>query len=266
MSEADWWVCARCQSLNNLSARKCYSCRTPKPKEVRRSSEVLGYRPVISWDGKVRLEPSLPPTLTQPGQLQGVSRATPLREPPRRSILDVAPRPPHGARISYRPIERRSDAPGSLPAAPGSGFVGVPIVAGQPSPSDRGPSRFVPGRLVYPASGPSLPPPAPPAPVPMQPAEADRSHLPEPGFSMQVGPWPHWQELLSAPTPNVERLRGSLSSPEAAPSYRIGWGRVTSGLWPDTDASRSESAEGRGAAAEWPRADLAVRSSESPES
>lgn len=140
----------------------------------------------------------------------------------------------------------------------------MPIVAGQPSPSDHGPSRFVPGGPVHPASGPSLSPPAPASPVPVQPAAAGRSRLPEPAFSMQVGPWPHWQELLSAPTPDAERIWGSLSSPELAPPYRVGRGRDASGLWSDTDTSRSEDAEGRGAAAEWPRADLAARSSNRP--
>ena len=40
MSEADWWLCPECQSLNNLSARKCYSCRAKKPTDAARASEI----------------------------------------------------------------------------------------------------------------------------------------------------------------------------------------------------------------------------------
>ena len=115
------------RSLNNLSARRCYACRRRKPKRASRASQLLGYRPVVSWDGKVRLE-MLVPSETSAGMERPATapKPPPLREPPRRSTLEVAPSPPQGARICYRveppPIMRTPPQAGPLPR-----LVAVPI-------------------------------------------------------------------------------------------------------------------------------------------
>ena len=116
MSEADWWLCARCSSLNNLAARKCYSCRLRKPKDAVRASQHLGYVPVTSWDGKVTFEQvrhalpdapggtARPPTPAEPATPATPAAPTlpPLRLPEPRHILAVAPQPPNPARITYQ--------------------------------------------------------------------------------------------------------------------------------------------------------------------
>jgi hypothetical protein len=56
-SEVDWWLCETCQSLNNLSARRCYSCRERRPRDPLRAGDLLGYRAVVGRDGKVSFEP-----------------------------------------------------------------------------------------------------------------------------------------------------------------------------------------------------------------
>ena len=30
----DIWVCANCRSVNNLRAKQCYNCRTPKDRAL----------------------------------------------------------------------------------------------------------------------------------------------------------------------------------------------------------------------------------------
>ena len=103
MGESDWWLCGQCRSLNNLSAGKCYSCHRSKPKDSQRASAFLGYEPVVTRDGKVRLDfPT--PSADEPASdaLAAASQIVPLRDPIPRSITDVAPRVPHGARIVYR--------------------------------------------------------------------------------------------------------------------------------------------------------------------
>ncbi|HYO18133.1 MAG TPA: hypothetical protein VES02_05645, partial [Dermatophilaceae bacterium] len=117
--DADWWLCDSCQSLNNLSARRCYACRKRMPKRASRASQLLGYRPVVSWDGKVRLEMRVP-SETSAGieRSATVTKPPPLREPPRRSTLEVAPSPPRGARICYRldePPPMRTPPPAGPP-------------------------------------------------------------------------------------------------------------------------------------------------------
>jgi hypothetical protein len=35
MANGTWWVCDECKSLNDLPAKKCYKCRTPRPPQAR---------------------------------------------------------------------------------------------------------------------------------------------------------------------------------------------------------------------------------------
>ena len=200
MSEADWWLCSHCQSLNNLSARKCYSCRRRKPKDSVRASEYLGYVPVVDQNGKVALA-DIPPPAT--GQQLGpaASGLPPLRDPIRRDTLAVAPRPPDGARITYRPLIPApvpSASMSPLPAQQPRGPQPLPPVPAGPRPN-AGPAPLV-------ATGPG-PGPAPPAQRVAVPV------IPIPG---QTEPWAHWGDLLDVPKPAADRLRAAYSRDHAA--------------------------------------------------
>ena len=138
MSEADWWVCVRCQSLNSLSARKCYSCRNKKPKVVARASDVLGYRVRESWDGKVRLEQQQPVYLDPPAPPPEPAR---LRDPIPRNVVAVAPPPPRGARITYRQTIPGPDEPRLRQSMPPPPAV---LVASPVSDSPQAPPPTVP--------------------------------------------------------------------------------------------------------------------------
>ncbi len=197
MSEADWWLCSHCQSLNNLSARKCYSCRRRKPKDSVRASEYLGYVPVVDQNGKVALA-DIPPPAT--GQQLGPAATglPPLRDPIRRDTLAVAPRPPGGARITYRPPMPAPTANmGPLPAQQPRGPQPLPPMPAGP-PLSRGPAPLV-------ATGPG-PGPAPPAQRVAVPV------IPIPG---QTERWAHWGDLLDVPKPAADRLRAAYSRDHA---------------------------------------------------
>ncbi len=200
MSEADWWLCDSCSSLNNLAARKCYSCDKRKPKDAVRASEFLNYRPVVSWDGKVRLE-QLPfdeqsPREDLPRAPRSRPLPPPLRQPMPRDTLAVAPRPPHPARITYRLDEQPITPPprpawGPTAASPPPGAIGPDATTARP-------------------------------PVPVGPG-------PEVDAQPPGEPWPHWKELLDAPAPQAERLRASASR-DAARGLRGGAGSGADGL------------------------------------
>jgi len=163
MGEADWWLCGGCLSLNNLAARKCYSCRQPRPRDAVRASEYLGYVPVVSWDGKVAMHDRRLEIAQEKAPEQGA--LPPLRDPIPRDTLAVAPRPPHPARITYRETVPPPTAPG-VPAGPIAGAA-QPVTAVGPGPIGHRDARQVPP--VAPPRGSDSP------------------------------PWPHWRELLDGP-------------------------------------------------------------------
>lgn len=252
--EADWWLCDSCHSLNNLSARRCSSCRKRKLKRASRVSQLLGHRPIVSWDGKVRLE-TLVPSVTSAGIERPATapKPPPLREPPRRSTLEVAPSPPQGARICYRveplPIMRTPPPAGPLPR-----LVAVPIqpdpYAGPPGPNGgRVPSAILPSQQ---------PPVAPP---PTSVSRPERPDEPQPADIQHVGPWPHWRDLLDVSTPAVDRLRAPLSSAALASASGAGVGGPVSGsgLAGAMKGALSKRAGGSVAAIEWPRSDIAAQ-------
>jgi hypothetical protein len=253
--EADWWHCDFCQSLNNLSARRCYSCRKRKPKEASRASQLLGYRPVISWDGKVRLEMRVPP-VTSAGieRPAAVTKPPPLREPPRRSTLEVAPSPPQGARICYRVVEPPPVTRTPPPAGPPPRLVAVPIqpdpYAGPPGPT----GGFVPSSIL-----PSQPPPV--ARPPTSPGTPGRSDELQPVDILHVGPWPHWRDLLDISAPDADRLRDTHSSVVLSSGSGPGVGEPVSGsgLAVAMKSALSKRAEGSVGTIEWPRSDLAAQ-------
>ena len=237
MSEADWWLCDSCQSLNSLSARKCYSCRKRKQKQAPRASQLLGYQPIVRRDGKVTLEMRLPSVaLDHIEPKAAVAKPPPLREPVRRDTLAVAPRPPDGARISYRAVEPPTVARAWPPASPPPGFVAVPIRPG-----------------AY--AG----PPGPGVPRPQPSGTLVRPDEPEPIDIQHTGPWPHWRDLLDVAAPDVARLRGSFASMAAAPASGAGAGRPVSatGLAGAMKSAHSKRAGSGIAAVEWPAVDLA---------
>ncbi len=194
MSEADWWLCGHCQSLNNLSARKCYSCRSRKPKDPVRASEYLGYVPFTDENGKVTLSAIPPPTMAQRREAAAV-RLPPLRDPILRDTLVVAPRPPAGARITYysSPLVPLPHQPSPLPPTPPLRLPPPPGPGPWPGP------WVTPGPLV--AMGPG-PMPAPAA----QPGEFTPLPISIPG---QTERWAHWSDLLDVPKPAADRLRAT---------------------------------------------------------
>jgi hypothetical protein len=237
MSEADWWLCDSCQSLNSLSARKCYSCRKRKPKRAPRASQLLGYQPIVTRDGKVTLEMRLPSVVLDHIEPKAaVAKPPPLREPTRRDTLAVAPRPPDGARISYRAVEPPPVARAWPPAGPPPVFVAVPIRPG-----------------AY------MGPPGPVVPRPQPSGVPGRRDAPEPIDIQHVGPWPHWQDLLDVAAPDVARLRGSLAATAAAPASGAGAAGPVSatGLAGAMKSAHSKRAGSGIAAIEWPAVDLA---------
>ena len=203
MGESDWWLCGQCRSLNNLSAGKCYSCHRSKPKDSQRASAFLGYEPVVTRDGKVRLDfPT--PSADEPASdaLAAASQIVPLRDPIPRSITDVAPRVPHGARIVYRlhepPMPPRPTRP---PMGHRPPFAPGPPMA--PPPRIPGPASVVwrPGRPVPPGA-PAMPPAMPRPPV------AGPFPGPRPVVGMPVGrpamvgvPVAHGRPSTGAPAP-----------------------------------------------------------------
>jgi hypothetical protein len=254
-SEADWWLCDSCHSLNNLSARRCYSCRKRKPKRASRASQLLGYRPVVSRDGKVRLE-TFVPSVTSAGDDRpaAATKPPPLREPPRRSTLEVAPSPPQGARICYQVVEPLPIMRAPPPAGPLTRLVAVPIqpdpYAGPPGPNGRRvPSSTLPSQhppVVRPQSSVGSP---------------ERPDEPQPADIQHVGPWPHWRDLLDVSAPGVDRLRDTLSSTALASASGAGAGGPMSGsgLAGAIKSALGKRAGGSVAAIEWPRSDLAAQ-------
>lgn len=238
MSEADWWLCSGCSSLNNLSARKCYSCGQRKPKHAPRASEYLGYVPVVSWDGKVSLEQLPLESAPQPAQAEPRPQAgpvlpPPIREPLPRDTLAVAPRPPHPARITYRPDPQPRPTP-------------APYV--MPTPS--GPA----GRAVAPPGTPGLSAPSPgpivavgPGPVAVPPNAAEQ--------------WPHWRELFDGPTPRAEQLRPA--SEDSLLAQRVNATHGAAGHGGSTLLEAMQQARGDGTPSHpfvpWPEADLRHR-------
>jgi hypothetical protein len=169
MGESDWWMCDRCRSLNNLSARKCYSCGHGKPKDSQKASEFMGYVPVVTREGKVRLDfPEQVAGVTAAQEIGAKRQAPPLRDPIPRSITDVAPRVPHGIRVVYRldgppPPPDRSVPPVTPPplmAAPGHPMQGHPMpgprpVSWRPAPPGLpGMAQAVPPPVAGPYAGP----------------------------------------------------------------------------------------------------------------
>jgi hypothetical protein len=253
MVEVDWWYCDSCQSFNSLSARKCYSCRKRKPKQASRASHMLGYQPVVSWDGKVSLEMRVPSvTSTKIERLPAPPKPPPLREPTRRSTLEVAPRPPQGARISYRVVEPPPFMQPPPPAGPPPRFVAVPIWSdpnvGPPAPNGVGvPPSILSSQRPY-----VVPPPT-------ALGDVERREEPTPADIQHVGPWPHWRDLLDVSAPDVDRLRSASSSTALAPASGAGVGAQLGGssLAGAMQSARSKRAGGGIAAIEWPQSDLA---------
>ncbi len=247
MGEADWWLCGNCQSLNNLSARKCYSCRKRKPKGAIRASEYLGYDAVESWDGKITMQTRLPPDRAAEQAAVREPTVPPIRDPISRDTLAVAPRPPAGVRISYRdpPI------PAPPPFMPGM----PPPVAPLPAPLASG--RLPPGLARVPIAHAPVPRPAVAAVPPPRPVDAGAlvaQHMAEQRS--------HWHELLDVPTPDADRIRAA---------YRAG-GRVVhhpdwlshrvDGSTPShaSNGPGSGTGEPQPVAVVWPAADLATSS------
>jgi hypothetical protein len=228
MSEADWWLCASCSSLNNLAARKCYSCGHRKPKDAVRASDYLGYRPVVSWDGKVRFEQLTAEELGRKPETPAASGAgsqlPPLREPQRRDTLAVAPRPPHPARITYRLVD---------PAPP--------------------PSSLPLGSAVPPPPGAPTPPGSPPAGIAAGPALVPVGPGPDPTAQPQGQLWPHWRELLDGPAPHADRLRRAASN-DAAIGMRSTSGSRSDGMTLSSAIRVARTGDAREFIA-WPEAD-----------
>lgn len=202
MGEGDWWLCRDCQSLNNLSARKCYSCGKRKPKRAVRASDYLGYQPVMSWDGKISMRP-----VASAGSEDAGTKVPPIRDPIPRNTLAVAPRPPKGARIVYRdvaPVQIWRAAP-RIPGPPVLPVTGPPVpppAPGVPAPLSR-PMPFVPVTDVRRMIAVGLAPPSGVArTADPEPAEPETNQAQE-----ETEPWPHWYERLDVPTPHADRLR-----------------------------------------------------------
>lgn len=227
MGEADWWLCASCSSLNNLAARKCYSCGQRKSKHAVRASEYLGYRPVVSWDGKVKLENLTAEERVRvaPQASDMTSQLTPLREPVQRNTLAVAPRPPHPARITYRLVEAAPGAPRTLPPLYGR--------AASPAPPGAPRAGAAPEPLTVPVGpGPDAtarPPGAPEAGGSPGPLTVAVGPGPDPAALPPGQQWPHWQELLDGPVPHAERLRTAASG-DAASGTRTNVGSRSDGM------------------------------------
>lgn len=245
MSEADWWLCGHCQSLNNLSARKCYSCAKRKPRDTVRASEYLGYVPVIDENGKVALEDIPPPDVSQRPDVVG-ARRPPLRDPILRDTLAVAPRPPAGARITYRPLPPVPPMPTVPPPQQASP---LPPMRPLPPPPPPGPGPWgPPGPLV--AMGPGPPPAAAALPLEAPP-------IPIPG---QTERWAHWSDLLDVPRPAADRLRASYALDHATQAARDG-GAASNGsasLSQRLKVVRVDEPDGAGGLAPWPENDRPI--------
>jgi hypothetical protein len=181
MGESDWWLCGRCRSLNNLSARKCYSCGYGKPKDSQKASEFLGYESVVTADGKVRFDfPEHAAEATAAQRVEATRQAPPLRDPIPRSITEVAPRVPHGRRIVYR-----LDGPPVPPPRPMPPLAPPPPM---PVPGHPMPGHPMPGPRPV-TWGPALPPPpgVPGMVPPMPPPVAGPYAGPRPLVGMPIG-------------------------------------------------------------------------------
>jgi hypothetical protein len=231
MPEADWWLCPRCRSLNNLPAGKCFACRLKRPRGAPKASEILGYTPRVSWDGKVSLEAA-----SRADTAASLRRALPLRIPERRSILSVAPRPPAGARATYHegapPVERWPIPAPPVPMGPGVPMRPVPV-PGYPMPPNLPPAAAPPAGppAAWDGHAPMSPPPSrqPPPRTPDAAPAAPRADGPAvvaipvgrpdsnaiPGRTPIDGhpaipvdareAWPHWSDLLAGPDPDAKR-------------------------------------------------------------
>lgn len=247
MGEADWWLCGECQSLNNLSARKCYSCRAQKPKVAVRASQLLGYQPVESWNGRITMRMNEWPD-ARVAESAARSNLPPLRDPVSRDTLAVAPRPPQGARIEYR------DPPAVPQPAPAGwvGFVALPPPGGPLLSSQDGPGSTAAG-----TGAPSHPQDVPDPDVTIAEHQAEQRS--------------HWQDLLDVPTPDAGRLRATyaadhvqdavestqphdnLALHRAMRGIRYGEGRRARPLviWPEADLSRSTKTDTAASGREW---------------
>jgi hypothetical protein len=217
MSEADWWLCDWCASLNHLAARRCYSCRHRKPRRAPRASQVLGYVATVSWDRKVTFAgaPSLADLEIEGGQRS----PPPVREPPPRSVTAIAPRVPYGVRMTYRPAEvslfPRARVPSSDPAS-----LRVRVV-GRRTGSDPHPGR--PQRLVaidvVTGERPRL------AEIPIESPVPHEAPIQSHELAAAPGPPSHWRDLLDVPKPDARRLRQAFSSNAHRPRLRtaVSW-------------------------------------------
>lgn len=253
MGEADWWLCGTCQSLNNLSARKCYSCRTRKPRDAVRATDYLGYRPVESWDGRITMRMNeFPDAVTK--ENRGQLKPPPLRDPVLRDIQAVAPRPPHGARIEYREPSQISPPP----LRPGVAPLGAtrPVFAGWSgivAPPISGGSQVLGHGHRSDRFGPAV---RPDVRALVDPAETIAQH--------QAEQRSHWQDLLDVPTLQASRLRSThaaadcgqdtveatrphdgLALHHAMKGIRHGESRRSrpSVIWPEADLAQSSQAD-----------------------
>jgi hypothetical protein len=288
MSEADWWVCDACRSLNNLSARRCYSCHRRKPKHALRASQQLGFISYVTWDGKVHFEPA-PPDLAELEKLARETRRPPrIRDPQPRSVLEVAPAFPLGTRITYRLGDPRGD-PDRRPARPTPPLprpiVAVPIEpelereAPWPAPvrvqqerealwpesvrAERGWIATDPEALrpewVRVESPRQADRPADLRPTSGPPEDRGDTLFEEP----PEGGWPHWRELLDVPRPDPARLRRSLGTSETGSSALR---RATRGVLRRAMEGRSGAFHAHGPQAPWPAEDLAAKRRGEPSS
>ena len=183
-----------------------------------------------------------------------VTKPPPLREPPRRSTLEVAPSPPQGARICYRLDEPLPHMRTPPPAGPPPRLVAVPIqpdpYAGPPGPSG---ARVPSATLLS-----QLPPVARPPTSAGTPGRRDELL---PVDIQHVGPWPHWRDILDVSAPDVDRLRETLSSVtlSSESGARVGEPVSGSGLAGAMKSALSKRAGGSVGALEWPRTDLAAQ-------
>lgn len=189
-----------------------------------RASERLGYVPVFSESGKVSLVPITPTVAAQPEE--DVARPAPLRDPVQRDTLAVAPRPPHGARITYQP-------------------------EATPPPSG--------GRR--PAEG--LPPSIGVGPGPVPSPDGEPTGAPVAATADQVQ-WPHWRDLLDGPTPEGERLRAAYETGgDAVPGVEAAAGQQrSSALSQAIKRARDDTPIGSRSAIPWPPADRAAPAEE----
>jgi hypothetical protein len=196
MTNAKWWVCDSCSSLNDLPAAKCYKCRTEKPNEPRliddNYAEVGGGKRVgVSVDRSaigdlVRRDP----VETQDaggmfevfGAEEGEGQASPPEPAPAaydpydQGTRDVGPaeRLAGDRRPLRDPTPRGIEQVGGRHWSEGLEPIADETAApppGAPSPPGASPSPMGGPALPPPPSGPTPPPGAPPPPPTRRPAE-----------------------------------------------------------------------------------------------